>query len=172
MAIVIRVLFICFTFFANSALATETEASSEKSCLDYNRVNQSFSFSKLENPDIEILDFFYGIPGCPSIYNPDQYKNRGTSMQGFNTSGPMRRAHTLYVKWRVKNTGKEHEDTVDLRNKLPKDMTNHRLHFIVRDTQLFVFVITPEFRSQETPPDDGPAVYKYRKTLTIYPAAR
>ena len=153
--------------FALSACASNPATAN---CSDNNRVNQSFSFSKLENLDIEILDFFYGTPNCPSIYNPDQYKNRGESMQGFSTSGPMRRAQKLYVKWRIKSTGQVLEDTVDLKGRLPTDMTNHRLHFIVRNTQLFVFVVTPEFRHKDLPPDDGPEVYsRLRKTLTIYP---
>jgi hypothetical protein len=152
------------------ALPAYADNPNNANCPDNNRVNQSFSFSKLENPDIEILDFFYGIPNCPSIYNPDQFKKRGKSMQGFDTYGPMRRAQKLYVKWRIQSTGQELEDTVDLTGRLPSDMTNHRLHFMVRGTQLFVFLVTPEFRQPDTSPDDGPKAYTaWHKTITIYP---
>jgi len=122
----------------------------------------------LESPDIEILDYFYGIPNCPSISNPEQYKKRNKSMQGENSIGPMRRAHKLYVKWRIKSTRQEYEDTVDLRRRLPKDMTKHRVHFIVQGSQLYVYLVTPERRSPDMPPN-GPRAYQPLKTLTIYP---
>lgn len=137
-------------------------------CPDNERVIQSFSFSMRESPDIEILDYFYGTPNCPSISNPDQYKNRGKSLQSESSHGPLRRYQKLYVKWRIKNTGQEFEDTVDLRNKLPKNMTNHEVHFTINGTQLYVYLITPERRPPDMPPN-GPKATQFLKTITIYP---
>lgn len=137
-------------------------------CLDNTRVTQAFSFGMRESPEIEILDYFYGVPNCPSIRNPDQFKMRGESMQGENQIGLMRRAQELYVKWRIKATGHEHEDTVDLRSRLPKDMTNNRIHFSVKNSQLYVYLVTRELRPPDMPPN-GPREFKDYKTLTIYP---
>ena len=140
-------------------------------CPVTNRVFQSFSFDVFENQEIEILDYFYGTPNCPSLYSTDDDRRRGKDRKliGMSMSGVLYVAQKLYVKWRVNSTGQVLEDTVDLRQRLPKDMTKQRLHFIVRDTGLFVFVVKPEFREKGTPPDDGPIYYKDFKILTIYP---
>ena len=150
--------------FALSACASN---SATANCSDNNRVSQAFSFdAPFESPDITLIDYFYGTPNCPSMHNTEGVMR----LQSENTFGPIRRAQKLYVQWQIKSTGQILEDTVDLRQRLPKDMTKHRLHFIVRNTQLFVFVVTPEFRHKDLPPDDGPEVYsRLRKTLTIYP---
>jgi len=66
-----------------------------------------------------------------------------------NTSGPMLRGDFLYVKWRVKNRMKpseyigQFEDKVDLRTRLPADITNFGIHFVVKDAQLYVYLIPP-----------------------------
>jgi len=80
----------------------------------------------------------------------------------------MLRGDFLYVKWRIKSTGQVYEDTVDLRRRLPADITDHRIHFIVKGPQLYVYLITPERRPPDMPPN-GPRPYQYLKTITIYP---
>ena len=153
--------------FALSACASNPATAN---CPVTNRVNQSFSYDIFENPNIEVLDYFYGTPNCPSLYSNDDQKRRdGRKLVSISMTGVQYVAQKLYVKWRVNSTGQVLEDTVDLRQRLPKDMTKHRLHFIVRDTGLFVFVVKPEFREKGTPPDDGPIYYKDFKILTIYP---
>ena len=153
--------------FALSACASNPATAN---CPVTNRLFQSFSFDVFENQEIEILDYFYGTPNCPSLYsNDDQRRGEGRKLVGISMGGVLYRAQKLYVKWRVNSTGQVLEDTVDLRQRLPKDMTKHRLHFTVRDAGLFVFVVKPEFREKGTPPDDGPSRYKDRKIITIYP---
>ena len=68
-----------------------------------------------------------------------------------------------------KKTGLVHEDTVDLRSRLPESIKDHRIYFIVKDTQLFVYLITPERRAPEMPPN-GPRPTQHLKTITIYPS--
>ena len=121
-----------------------------------------------ESPDIEILDYFYGTPNCPSFSNPIRLKERGESQQSESTIGPLRRYEKLYVKWRIKSTGQEYSDTVDLRKRLPMDMTNHKVHFSVKGSQLYVYLITPEIRPPDMPAN-GPREFQEYKTLTIYP---
>lgn len=137
-------------------------------CPDNNRVNQAFSFGYYgENPDIEILDVYYGVPNCPVNYATVLFN--GKPMQSTNiVGGPMRRAWKFYIKWRVISTGQEYEEAVDLRNRLPNDMTNHRLHFSIEGPQLTLYLITPERRPPEMLPI-GPKASQYRKTLIIFP---
>ena len=80
----------------------------------------------------------------------------------------MLKGDDLYVKWRIKSTGTIHEDTVDLRNRLPVNIKDHRIYFIVKDTQLYVYLITPERRPPDMPPN-GPRQTQYLKTITLYP---
>lgn len=169
-----KLVFFCFASVLALSLAACALASNLPSefaqCTDHQRYqSQGFSFSAgQESPDILVLDYFYGVPNCPSIRNPDQFKNRGESMQGENQIGTMRRAQKLYVKWRIKATGQEFEDTVDLRERLPKDMTGYRVHFSIRGSQLYVYLVTPEFLPPGAPLGsvDG---YRGFKTFTIYP---
>ncbi len=137
-------------------------------CPDNNRVNQAFSFDMRESRDIKLLDYFYGIPECPSLKNTDLMRSKDDSPQIENQMGFFRRAHRLYVKWRVLSTGNQYEETIDLRNRLPSDMTNHEVHFSIRDNQLYVYLITPERRPADSLPN-GPIATQYLKTLTIYP---
>ncbi len=73
---------------------------------------------------------------------------------------------SLYVKWRNKNTGQIYEDTVDLKKLLPRNIENHRIYFIVKDKQLFVYLITPNKRLP-TEELNGPKVYNSLKTITL-----
>jgi hypothetical protein len=126
-------------------------------------VRHAFSFEANEEPGIEILDYRYGESHQPGA-RPDP--SVGWVRQGANIIGEMRRPDALYVRWRDKTSGKVYEDTVDLARLLPRDITDHRIHFTVRGTLLFVYLITPQRRS----PSDhsvGPPEYRYRKTIIL-----
>lgn len=77
---------------------------------------------------------------------------------------------TLYVKWRIKATDKVYEDTVDLKSRLPKDVTDHRIYFVIKDTQLWVYLISPEGRPKDFP-IVGPAKFRFNKAYEIYPVS-
>lgn len=138
-------------------------------CPDNDRVRQSFVFGRYgENQDVEILNVFYGIPNCPVTYDSTFDLYNGKPMQGTSIHGPMRRAWSLNVKWRVVSTGQEYEENIDLRNRLPNDMTGHEIHFVIEGSKLIVYLITPERRPPDMPPN-GPRPTQHLKTLTIYP---
>lgn len=80
----------------------------------------------------------------------------------------MRPGNDLYVKWRLRNTGEVFEETVDLKSRLPADMKGCRIYFMVRGSQLYVYLITPERRAKSEPPN-GPDKWSYLRTLTLYP---
>jgi hypothetical protein len=139
-------------------------------CPDNNRVNQAFSFGgNGENQDVEIIEVNYGLPYCPANYDSKKLLFNGTVLQSTNiVGGPFRRARILYVKWKVISTGKEYEQAVELGNRLPRDMTNHRLHFSIEDDKLYVYLIIPE-RRPNTMPLVGPKPYQSLKTQIIFP---
>lgn len=59
-------------------------------------------------------------------------------------TGAMPVGEFLYVRWRVKSTGEVVEHRVDLSDRLPKDMTDHELTFVIDERQLYVYVVTPQ----------------------------
>lgn len=80
----------------------------------------------------------------------------------------MLRGDFLYVKWRNERTGQVYEDTVDLRQRLPADIAKHRIHFIIKGPQLYVYLISPEPRPPNMPVN-GPRMYRNLKSTLIYP---
>lgn len=110
----------------------------------------SFSFDvttdakKYGHPEVEVLDFAYGDSLHPRTYfsKTDREVKGSFAYQG-NTTGRMPRGEFLYVKWRVKATGEVYEDRVDLRHRLPADVTNYGVHFLIDDAQLYVYAFPP-----------------------------
>lgn len=121
---------------------------------------------------VEILDYLYGNPTGYAVKNPPEYKARGTSDQGSNNlhlNMPRKDLKIFYIKWLDKDTGKEHSVTLDLPKKLPKDYgENHRFFASFKQGQLYVYVITPDRRADDEPPN-GPRATDYLRTLTLYP---
>ncbi len=75
---------------------------------------------------------------------------------------------SLYVKWRNKATEQVFEKTVDLKPLLPRDMTNQRIHFVVAEGELFVYLIDPVPRPKDWP-IVGPSKFQYEKVRQIHP---
>lgn len=103
----------------------------------------TFSFdARRDSPDIDILDFHYGgndhpsVRGCPR--HPDQCKPPFYSTVAH---AKMEVADQLYVKWRIRTSGEIYEDVVDLHGRLPNDITGQRIHFIVSEDRLHVYLI-------------------------------
>lgn len=138
-------------------------------CASGTLVDHAFSFNAVrESPEVEVLDYRYGDSKQPTARNPESLRKEGKSLQSAGIHGEMLRGDFLYVKWRIKDTGQIYEDNVDLRRRLPSNIKNHRIHFIVRGPQLYVYLITSERRPVDMQPN-GPRPYQYLKTLTIYP---
>ena len=129
----------------------------------------AFGFDAIQDsPGIEVLDYRYGNSKQPGARPPTWALRENRVSQGTSTTGEMLKGDELYVKWRIRSTGSVHEDTVDLRSRLPANIEGHRIYFIVKDTQLYVYLITPERRPPELPPN-GPRQTQYLKTITLYP---
>lgn len=107
--------------------------------------DHSFEFdARTDSPDIELLSWRYGTsrhPGARSCPDPRAVCTKVGQQAGI--SGAMRIGEDLYVKWRVKSSGDVFEDTVDLRDKLPRNIEDHTIRFIANQSQLYVYLITP-----------------------------
>lgn len=130
-------------------------------------VFHTFSFdSPSESPDIQVLDYRYGDSQQPSARASDYDKANGTVRQGISINGDMRRGDSLYVRWRVKATEVVYEDLVNLKAVLPSDIKYNKIHFTVKGSQLFVYLVTRDFRPPESEPI-GPRAYDFRKVLIL-----
>ena len=133
-------------------------------------VQHAFTFNLFsDSPEAELMAYRYGDSDLPVSWIPGP-GDKGRVPQRSNVNGPMRVGESLYVKWRIKATGDVYEDTVDLRNRLPRDMTDHRVYFMIKGPQLYVYLIPPE--SKKLPagsPPIGPRIYRDLDVKTIYP---
>ena len=153
-----RWLFVLLAVFSLAACATGPEV-----------VDHGFGFSMFtDGQDAELIDYRYGDSRHPGASNPELMRQEGKSDQQSGVRGEMRRGDSLYAKWRNKSSGQVYEDTVDLRHRLPADIKGDEIYFMIRGSQLYVYLITPQKRAKDEPPN-GPEMYDYRKTLTIYP---
>jgi len=141
------------------------------------RIYHSFSYNTWEfngrgdKDTIEILDFLYGNPnGYAARYFKEKGEARGCPQSTNETVNmPRKDLKILFVKWKDMPTGKIQEATLDLSKKLPKDFgENHRMFFSFKQDHLYVYVITPEKRSPDEPPQ-GPRAYDDLKMLLLYP---
>ena len=131
-------------------------------------VRHGFGFDFIsDSPDAVLLDYRYGQSRNP-VRNPVAMANRGESNQGNGVFGAMLRGDDLYVKWRLKETGQVFEETVDLKSRLPADIENCDVYFLVRGAQLYVYLITPHKR-EKGEPSNGPSKWSFRRILTLYP---
>jgi hypothetical protein len=131
--------------------------------------NHSFEFhAARDSPEVEILDYRYGDSKQPGARASEWDKSIGRVQMGGAVYGAMLRGDFLYVKWRVKATSKIYEDTADLKACLPRDITEHTIYFVVRGTQLNVYLVTPQKRVESDPP--GPLrMYSDLKVTTLHP---
>lgn len=148
--------------------------------------NHAFGFDvRNAIPAVEILDYRYGQSTLP-VRAPEWAIKEGRPIYFNGVSGPMRVGDDLYVKWRIKESGQIHEDTVDLRRRLPADLENQEVYFDIGGPQLYVYLISQDHMPPNANPcpsrDELKKLYKsaqsterifarfcYRKLVLIYP---
>jgi hypothetical protein len=129
----------------------------------------TFQFDALsESPEIEVLDYKYGSVKVGPSHAQREGVSRGQIPQRTGVTGYFPRGDTLYVKWRIRQTGQIFEDTVDLKSRLPRNIHQHSISFIIQEAVLIVYLVSPERRPPDMPPT-GPSETDYRKTYVIYP---
>lgn len=133
-------------------------------------VDHAFGFdARVDSPGIEILNFRYGASGMPGTSGDVGIRQFGRSPQVTGINGPMPLGDTLYVKWRIKSTGQEFEETVDLRSRLPSNMKRHEVYFVVQGPQLFVYLTDLTTPKPAAMPIVGPFKVQSYVTRQIYP---
>lgn len=148
-------------------------------------VDHAFRFdARWDSPDAEVLDFRYGDSKLPGVRPPEWALKEGSIGQATGVNGPMLIGDSLYVKWRIKSTGEVYQDTVNLRSRLPADIKDHTIYFIIKGAQLYVYLISPDklnpnpcpphdvllrLSKSDNPDDRILFMYCYRKISKIYP---
>lgn len=135
----------------------------------------SFSFdTHHDSPDAEVLDYEYGSTRQFGTHANKELVEMGEHFAYGGTTGRMPRGDFLSVKWRIKNQMRPseyigyYEDKVDLRKRLPADITGLRIHFVIKGSQLYVYLISPELKNASEPA--GPVrEYLSQKQIQIYP---
>ncbi|MEZ5647230.1 MAG: hypothetical protein R3E99_19095 [Burkholderiaceae bacterium] len=97
--------------------------------------------------EVDLLEYAYG-----DAYEPVRGKVRDGKRSAGGQSGvfgSMPVGEFLYVKWRIKATGEVLEDKVDLRDRLPRDMSDHELTFLIDGRQLYAYIVTPRDQARE-----------------------
>ena len=138
------------------------------SCANPEIVDHSFGFdTRRDGQNAAIVDYRYGQSKLP-VSMPEGAVEQGKTVTFNSVTGPMLRPDFLYVKWRMNDTGQVYEDKVDLRKRLPENIKDHEVYFMVKGPQLYVYLISPDRRSTETPPI-GPSTYSHLRTVQLYP---
>jgi len=107
-------------------------------------VDHSFEFNAhTDSPGIEVLDYEY------STRKPDRdqllgIKNNSVP-QGSSITGEFPLGDFVYMKWRIRATGEIVEERVDLRQRLPKDISNKRIYCVIDGHQLYILLMPLEY---------------------------
>lgn len=151
-------MFAIFVFFSLTACATGG-----------NMVHHSFGFDTNEDsPDIEVLDYQYGDGTVFGTHADKERIMLGQVFPAGNISGNIPRGDTLYVKWRDKHSHHIYEDKVDLKNRMPRDISGLTVYFMIKGPQLYVYLIYPGLKDASVP--KGPVrMYQDQKQVQIYP---
>jgi hypothetical protein len=133
-------------------------------------VNHAFSFDGWFDhwaDQVDLLEYSYG----------DQYRlvqdkvaiGRERLRPQASVNGAIPVGNFLYVKWRIKSTGEVIEDRVDLKSRLPTNMTDHRLAFVIDQRQLYVYLVTPQPKNEYAEPLLRTTQSRYHVTYELYP---
>lgn len=108
-------------------------------------VDHSFGFD-IRNavPEVQILDYRYGSSGTTGTRPAKWALEEGKPFYFQGVTGPIPVGDFLYVKWRIKETGQVFEETVDLRQRLARDIKDHEVYLDIEGPQLYVYLISRE----------------------------
>lgn len=122
-----------------------------------------------DNPDVQVLDYWYGQSEKDTLIRMPAFRiKQGIPNQADSSAGLTERGDYLFVKWKDKKTGDIFDEKADLRYRLPNDITDTKVYFIVKENKLFVYLVTYKPKA----PDEvavGPSKYWDSKNYLIYP---
>ena len=124
---------------------------------------------------VDLLGFSYGDQYWMtqnSVEKPrsEVFQGRSSLPAAEGVNGLMPIGEFLSVKWRLKASGEVVEERVDLRDRLPRDMTNHQLTFVIDGRQLHVYVVTPRTQAVSVKQRTHRTwLSRYNATFEIFP---
>ena len=136
----------------------------------------TFSFdTRIDNPheDVEVLDYQYSNSRHAGVRPPRESVAMGETFADVGIYGSILRGDFLYVKWRIGKPGTNeylgpYEVKVDLKSRLPADITNLTIHFVIHGPQLYVYLIWPYDPKHEYPVGSL-KLFERQKQVQIYP---
>jgi hypothetical protein len=118
-----------------------------------------------------VLDYRYGTSSHWIGHTQDEFKDGRVFWWESSGAQFSRSPEFLYVKWRNLTTKEVFQENVDLRNRLPSDLSNKVVSFLIKKDRLYVYVISWDPRPPNTPPN-GPKEYWGKAVVSIYPDQR
>ncbi len=121
-----------------------------------------------DNQTAIVLDYWYGDKSRILWGMPEYKVKQNETIRADNTWALPRRGDYIYIKWRDGPNGEVYEDKVDLRSRLPADITGSTIYLMIYGPKLYVYLATTNHRPAGENPN-GPSIYENRRVLTIYP---
>lgn len=172
----LKLIFLNVVIFSLVSCITQSGNTMASHIASHERVFYDFEFDLSSTPDIELIDYTL------ETENPDHtFKARlfGTAtgpvvLQSYNIGAALHHKPTrLFVKWRIKSTGQEYQETADLRGRLPANMKNSVLTFTMEGkplgTRLYVYLVLHDELRPKGGAIYGPTLYQAYKVLVLYP---
>ena len=116
---------------------------------------------------IDLLEYDYG--GVHNMVRRKAESDANTLSTRSDINATMPTGEYLYAKWRIKSTGEVIEKRVDLRGRLPNNMFDHGITFVIDGQQLYVYLITPMEKKYQAPPVLKTYLSKSYVSYEIYP---
>lgn len=147
-------------------------------CASHGRIaNHSFSFDvRGAVPAVELLEYRYGNSDLVGTRTSKWQIDAGVPGQWSSIYGPIVVGDFLYARWRIESTGQVVEETVDLKNRLPRNMDGQEVCFHIVGSQIYIYLVEP-FPLPPSEPDyiipgiplkNPPFAYR-RKFKVIFP---
>jgi hypothetical protein len=140
-------------------------------CATGQLIEHGFGFDAIwDSPGIEVLDFRYGRSSNLATMARPPGNTDAKVPQSSSIYGPMLRPDRLYVRWRIRAIEQIVEEEVALDRRLPNGINAQRVHFVIKGSQLCVYLVSKELLPREAPPSPL-RLYPRHVVATVYPDA-
>ncbi len=106
----------------------------------------TMEFHRWDRPTTTVIDYQYSANGKVFVQWDRALLAAGRYSGGGGRTGWYPIPDKLYVKWKLDATNEVFEETVDLRSRLPFQMEEKQLYFLVWDKELHVYFSTGPYR--------------------------
>lgn len=135
--------------------------------------NCSFGFDlRYDHQDAYVLDYKLSSDRYTLVAADKYYVDKGTHLYFQNVIGMVDRPSHLWVKWHDNITDRTYEDTIELKNILPRYLDDTRIYFIIRGAKIYVYLKTKELLPEHISgkrPMVGAEMYSGNVNILLYP---